>query len=100
MTIKTKTTKTIIAIIATIALLGLSSVFITYQEALAQNTERSEFPTLVEHAKLFESRGWGAVLASQQPTTGQPDTLDCVLNRNILLDPLRVNLVFHQNNYF
>lgn len=83
MTSKTKTKKLIIATIATIALLGLSSVFITYQEALAQSRERPEVPT----------RGWDAASTSQQPTTQQPASLDCVLNRNILLDPLRANIV-------
>jgi len=74
--IQNKSITMIIAITATIALLGLSSVFITNQEALAEQRERPEIPT----------RGWGGVSA-------QVDTIDCVLNRNIPEDPLRVNIM-------
>jgi len=77
-TIQKKSITTIIAITATIALLGLSSVFITNQEALAEQRERPEIPT----------RGWDGVSAQQ---TG--DTFICDLNRNILADPLRVNIM-------
>jgi len=71
--IQKKSIPMIIAITATIALLGLSSVFITNQEALA-----------VDHPREIPDRGYVGVGGA---------TLDCVLNRNILADPLRVNMM-------
>ena len=69
-TIQNKSITTIIAITTTIALLGLSSVFITNQEALA---EQREIP----------DRGY----------VGEGATISCVLNREIPADPLRVNIM-------
>jgi len=77
--IKNKSIPMIIAITATIALLGLSSVFITNHEALAETRERPEIPT----------RNFGDVSAQ---STGQ-DLFLCELNRNFPADPLRVNIV-------
>jgi len=80
-TIQKKSITTIFAITATIALLGLSSVFITNQEALA---EQRQIPT----------RGGGDV--SAQTENG---VIFCALNRNILADPLRVNIMPTVNGF-
>jgi len=69
-TIQNKSITTIIAITTTIALLGLSSVFITNQEALA---EQREIP----------DRGY----------VGPNGETICALNRDIPADPLRVNIM-------
>ena len=71
-TIQNKSITTIIAITATIALLGLSSVFITNQEALAE-----------AHPREIPDRGYEGIGGS----------ISCVLNRNIPADPLRVNIM-------
>jgi len=73
MTTKTIPNKLIIATIATIALLGLSSVFITYQEAFAE-----------AHPREIPERGYVGVGG---------ETISCVLNRDIPADPLIVNMM-------
>jgi len=71
-TIQNNSITTIIVITTTIALLGLSSVFITNQEALA-----------ADHPREIPDRGY----------VGDEVTIDCTLNRDIPADPLRVNIM-------
>jgi len=71
-TIQNKSITTIIVITATIALLGLSSVFITNQEALAE-----------DHPREIPERGY----------EGIGGTISCVLNRDIPAEPFRVNIM-------
>jgi len=78
-TIQNKSITTIIVITATIALLGLSSVFITNQEALA-----------AVHPREIPERGY----------VGEGgETISCVLNRDIPADPLRVNVMETVNGF-
>jgi len=77
-TIQNKSITTIIVITATIALLGLSSVFITNQEALAE-----------DHPREIPERGY----------VGPGPTISCLLNRDIPADPLRVNVMETVNGF-
>jgi len=78
-TIQNKSITIIIAITATIALLGLSSVFITNQEALAE-----------AHPREIPDRGYVGVGG---------ETISCVLNRDIPAEPLRVNIMPAVNGF-
>jgi len=71
-TIQNNSITTIIVITITVALLGLSSVFITNQEALA-----------ADHPREIPDRGY----------VGPGPTIACALNRDIPADPLRVNIM-------
>jgi len=74
-TIQNKSITTIIVITITIALLGLSSVFITNQEALA-----------ADHPREIPERGYEGI------GNGGGGTIACTLDRNIPADPLRVTV--------
>jgi len=78
-TIQNNSITTIIVITITVALLGLSSVFITNQEALA-----------VDHPREIPDRGY----------EGDLFTISCTLNRNIPADPLRVDIQETVNGFF
>jgi len=77
-TIQNKSITTIIVITATIALLGLSSVFIANQEALA-----------AVHPREIPERGY----------EGIESTIACDLNRFIPTDPLSVNIMPTVNGF-
>ena len=81
-TIQNKSITTIIVITATIALLGLSSVFITNQEALA-----------AVHPREIPERGYEGI------GNGGGGTISCFLNRNIPADPLIVNIMPTANGF-
>jgi len=79
-TIQNNSITIIIVITITIALLGLSSVFITNQEALA-----------ADHPREIPDRGY---------VGGNGVTIDCTLNRNIPADPLIVDIQETVDGFF
>jgi len=81
-TIQNKSITTIIVITTIIALLGLSSVFITNQEALA-----------AAHPREIPERGYVGEVGVNS------ETISCFLNRNIPADPLIVNIMPTANGF-